>query len=90
MDFTTQFVTIYDLLSKDDHDDLRQVLDELGATSTSSVDMEDSCRSSDAGEMVDHVPEDFFTVCRMKMKDDDSSRRSSSVSRKHYSLKVCQ
>ena len=93
MDFTTQFETVYDLLSEDDHATLRRVLDDCGATDSSAADLEDGCCPSDAGDSVprtsaavDCASHDLYLVCRMNAAT--SLRRVSSVSRKPYRLKV--
>ena len=74
VDFTTQFETVYDLLSEHDHDALRQVLrDRLSV-------VEDTGRS--CGDVaVAPSAESLFLVCRMNVAS--STRRVSSVSIRH-------
>lgn len=93
MDFTTQFATVYDLLSEDDHATLRRFVDDLSVTDASAADTEDGS-PSDAGDgvarasaAVDCAPQDLYLVCRMNAAT--SLRRVSPVSRKPYRLKVC-
>ena len=70
VDFTTQFETVYDLLSEHDHDALRQVLrDRLSVV-------------EDTGDIGVAPPaESLFLVCRMNVAS--STRRVSSVSIRH-------
>jgi len=85
IDFTTQFETVYDLLSEDGHGMLRQVLSEQLSVVQDTVHM---------SGVVDHEavlpPTEcplLFLVCRMKAAS--STRRISSVSVKtEHRLKV--
>jgi len=92
----TQFETMYDLLSDDDHTALRRLLEDYRVPDVSAANVQDSCSSSAVDDGVheaveaavdDRALQDLFLVCRMNAVT-SSSRRVSSVFCKNYQPKV--